>query len=641
MRLAEIKIKHFRSFEDETIAVDDYTCFVGPNGTGKSTVLQALNVFFRNTSAASVNLLTLSDEDFHHKNTDEPIEITLIFEHLSQDAQEDFKAYYRNNKLVISAIAKWDAISDAAEVRQYGSRMVMVTFAPFFEALQNKARVQELKEIFGGLREKHSDLPAASTKAEMEGALRAYEEAHPEQSELLVSENQFYGWSKGENRLRKYFQWVYVPAVKDAATEQEEGRTTALGQLLERTVRSKVNFQEPIDELRKDVAQRYEDIIRKEQGILDGLSDSLTKRVQEWTHSGTQIRLAWHYNPDKSITVSEPLARLAVGEHDFLGEIARLGHGLQRTVLVSLLQELADNEEESQPTLLLGIEEPELYQHPPQARHMANLLQDLSTKSSQIILTTHSPYFVSAKGYENIRMIRKSADDRNSVVSQVTLKEISERLSEALGEEPRSPTSTMASIEQIMQPSQNELFFTNIVVLVEGIEDVAYISTHLNLSGKWHQFRKHGCHFVVATGKQSMSRPLAVANALGIPAFVVFDSDAEANREKPENHPRNNACILSLCGHKGAEPMPQDTLWSDNVIMWHSNISDVVGNDFGAEVWNAAESKAKADQGFMEGIKRKTSMLIAATLEELFTQGKQAEALETLCTKILQFAEKH
>lgn len=52
MRLTEIKIKNFRSFEDETIAVDDYTCFVGPNGTGKSTVLQALNVFFRNTSAA-------------------------------------------------------------------------------------------------------------------------------------------------------------------------------------------------------------------------------------------------------------------------------------------------------------------------------------------------------------------------------------------------------------------------------------------------------------------------------------------------------------------------------------------------------------------------------------------------------------
>lgn len=68
MRLTEIKIKNFRSFENETIALDDYTCLVGPNGAGKSTVLQALNVFFRNTSAASVDLLKLSDEDLHHKN---------------------------------------------------------------------------------------------------------------------------------------------------------------------------------------------------------------------------------------------------------------------------------------------------------------------------------------------------------------------------------------------------------------------------------------------------------------------------------------------------------------------------------------------------------------------------------------------
>lgn len=108
MKLAEIRIKNFRSFEDESIYLDEYTCLVGPNGSGKSTVLQSLNVFFRNTTGSSVNLHLLSDEDFHHKRTEEPIEITLTFEELSADAQEDFKAYYRNGKLVVSAIAEWD-----------------------------------------------------------------------------------------------------------------------------------------------------------------------------------------------------------------------------------------------------------------------------------------------------------------------------------------------------------------------------------------------------------------------------------------------------------------------------------------------------------------------------------------------------
>lgn len=641
MRLREIRIENFRSFEDQTIHLDAYTCLVGPNGSGKSTVLQALNVFFRNSTSSPLNLLTLSQQDFHHKDTSKPVKITLTFDDLSQEAQEEFKAYFRNGKLVISAIAEWNAASGSAEVEQYGSRMVMKAFAPFFEAVQNKALVPELKKIFSELQKQFSDLPKAATKNDMETVLRTYEEEHPERGELLESPNQFYGWSKGENRLRKYFQWIYVPAVKDPSTEQDEGRATALGQLLERTVRAKVSFETKLNELRQDLAQKYEDMIAKEQVVLGELGNSLTKRIREWTHSGTQIQVGWHYDREKSIMVNEPRARIAVGEDQFLGEIARLGHGLQRTVFVSLLQELAEQEQADIPTLLLGFEEPELYQHPPQARHMSSLLEELSGKNSQIILTTHSPYFVSGKGFENIRMIRKSADDRESIGSKVTHEEISKKIGAALNEEPRTPTSMMAAVEQIMQPSQNELFFASIVILVEGIEDVAFISSYLNLTGLWNEFRRHGCHFVVAGGKVSLSRPLAIAQGLGIPVFVVFDSDAVANREKPGDHPRNNGCILSLCGIANGEPMPQETFWGDNAVMWHSDIMDVVRSDIGAAVWGEAEQKAKKDHGFLEGVTRKNKLLIAATLEELLRKGHKLPVLERLCMTLLDFASKH
>ena len=637
MKLSKIKIENFRSFKDETVLFDDYTCLVGPNGSGKSTILQALNVFFRNTAASSVNLHTFCDEDFHHKNTDKPIKITLTFEGLSADAQEDFKAYYRSEKLVVSAIARWDG--EKAEVKQYGSCLVMKEFASFFSGLKEGARARELQEIYARLKKNYSGLPEVSTKDDMENALRNYEETHLEECEFIPDENQFYGWSKGENRLRRYLQWVYVPAVKDAATEQEEGKTTALGQLLQRTIRTKVDFQKPIDKLRQNLAKQYEKIIQKEQSVLDGLSNSLTNRIQGWTHTGTRIALNWHYNPDKSINVSEPLARLAAGEDEFLGEIARLGHGLQRTVFVSLLQELADDGGEDGPSLLLGFEEPELYQHPPQARHMANLLEELSSKNSQILLSTHSPYFVSSKGYENVRMIRKSSDDKKSVVSSVTHKKISNMLAGALGEESRSPTSTMAAIEQIMQPSQNELFFTNIAVLVEGHEDVAYISTYLKLTKRWNEFRRHGCHFVIAVGKLNLSRPLAIANGLSIPAFVVFDSDAKAYRNNPGDHLRRNKCILSLCGKDDVDPMPVEHYLSNNVIMWNSNIGEAVIADYGDNEWNVSEYKVKNEKGFLDNVKRKNPLLIAATLEELYSNGKKSDILDEVCERLLKYSK--
>lgn len=47
--IESVRIENFRSFKDETINFGTYTCFVGSNGSGKSTVLNALNVFLDST----------------------------------------------------------------------------------------------------------------------------------------------------------------------------------------------------------------------------------------------------------------------------------------------------------------------------------------------------------------------------------------------------------------------------------------------------------------------------------------------------------------------------------------------------------------------------------------------------------------
>lgn len=73
MRIDSVHIKNFRAFKDEIISFDNYTCLIGANGAGKSTVLCALNVFFRETENSSTNLITLEKEDFHAGNTSDPI----------------------------------------------------------------------------------------------------------------------------------------------------------------------------------------------------------------------------------------------------------------------------------------------------------------------------------------------------------------------------------------------------------------------------------------------------------------------------------------------------------------------------------------------------------------------------------------
>lgn len=139
MKIESVRIQNFRTFKDETIFFDNYTCFVGPNGSGKSTVMNALNVFFRQYRDSKTDLSKLSIDDFHHKNVDEPISITVTFKDLSDQAIQDLSDYVRQDRLIVTAKAEFDEGTERAEVKQYGNRLGMIEFKVWFEAEKSKS----------------------------------------------------------------------------------------------------------------------------------------------------------------------------------------------------------------------------------------------------------------------------------------------------------------------------------------------------------------------------------------------------------------------------------------------------------------------------------------------------------------------
>lgn len=636
MKIASLRIKNLRSFSDVTISFNDYTCLVGPNGAGKSTVLCALNVLFRETENVSTDLSQLTAEDFHQKKTAEPIEITVTFTDLNEEAQQDFADYFRQGQLVLSAVATFNEVTARAEVKQMGQRLVIPDFKDFFRAVGDKKPVAELKQLYSAIRSNYVDLPAPGTKDAMITALHEYEDGHQDQCELIASEDQFYGISKGANRLAKYVQWVFVPAVKDAATEQIEARNTALGKLLARTVRSKINFEENIRELRKNAQNQYQELLDQSQGVLDDISSSLRTRLAEWAHPDATLKLQWSQDPEKSIRVEDPFARIIAGEGDFEGELARFGHGLQRSYLLALLQELASYDGSGGPRLILGCEEPELYQHPPQARHLAAVLQKLSRGNSQVIVSSHHPTFVSGEGFEDVRLVRRDPVYKRSNVAHMSYADIANAVAAATGEQPKRPEGVLAKIHQALQPSLNEMFFTPRLVLVEGLEDVAYIAAYLNLIGRWEDYRRAGCHVVPANGKSEMLRPLVIAKHMCIPTFVVFDADAE----KPDRngsrakHEKDNKALLTLLGRSAENPMPMATLWGAGFVMWHSDIGAIVRDDVGVAAWDEAQTEADKHYGHV-GDLRKNALHIGMVLAYAWNAGKRSPHLERLCCAIL------
>lgn len=639
MKIKSLAIRNFRSFCAAEVDFDDYTAFVGPNGAGKSTVLCALNIFFRQTEESPTNLTDLEAEDFHNGNTKDPIEITVTFHDLEPEAQADFAEYYRAGVLIVSSIAVFNEATRTAPVRQFAKRSAMAEFSEFFRLDNDGAKAGDLAKIYEGIRTNFPDLPKSGSKDANREALRRFEESHSDRCVLIDSEDQFYGFSKGANRLARYVQWVYVPAVKDATKENVESRNSALGKLLARTVRSKVKFDEQIRALRESTLNSYKDIIKGQQGALDDISKALTSRLGQWAHPEAIARLEWTEDPRKSVQIEEPTARLFAGEGDFLGDLARFGHGLQRSYLLALLQELASNSDKDQPWLILGCEEPELYQHPPQARHLATVLKALTAGNAQVFVSTHSPYFVTGRHFEHVRLVRRHESDRNSSIKWSTYANVANALSEASGEEALPVDAERAYLHQALQPHINEMFFARRLILVEGLEDVAYITAWMAYTGRWEEFRKSGCHLVAVNGKSFLFEPIVIAKQLEIPTFVIFDADGNtSNENNRKRHERDNSIILKLLDGNPAEPFPASPVWTDKFVLWPANLGAVLKAEVGSETWDPAYSAATKGLGNPEGSFAKNTVHIADHLALLRAKGTKLPTLDRICKTIIEMS---
>jgi predicted ATP-dependent endonuclease of OLD family len=604
----------------------------------------ALNVFFRETANAATDTLALSKEDFHLSDTSRPISIEATFEDLSAEAQDDFKDYFRNGKLIIAAVAQWNEATQSAPVIQYGERLGIEGFRVYFAKEKAGAKAPELQAVYDDLKTKYPDLPVAKTKPAKEEALHDYERGHPSDCGPIRSDDQFYGVSRGVNRLEKHVQWVYVPAVKDASEEEQDAKNTAIGKLLSRRVHSQLNLSGPIDQLKKNALAEYQELIDGKKDALKGLADALNRRFHTWAHDGANLIINWQ-DTEKSVSIAPPAAQVRATEQAFVGSLARFGHGLQRSFIFTLLQEAAEHGDTG-PRLLLGCEEPELYQHPPQARYLAGVMQQLSTQNAQVMISTHSPLFVSGKSFEHIRMVLKDGNTGAASIRQATFDEIAETIAKATGAKPAKPGGIEAKVEQEMQGPMNEMFFATVRVLVEGIEDIAYISTYLSLMDRWQEFRSYGCHLVQVQGKHHLIEGIAIAKHFGLPMVVVFDCDGDTPEDEPGKTPTgrrrkqaaDNKAVFALMGAASANVFPTDTVWQDDLVAWPTKIGDVVEAEIGAADLTRIKDAVRAKRGIDLPNMEKNPLFIGYVMAQAWSEGKKSTTLENLCEQILRFA---
>ncbi len=621
MRIETIQIENFRSIKSATIEFDKLCYFVGPNGAGKSTVLAALNVFFRNAGPTHKNVNYLESSDFTDGDTSKSVSIKVTFNEIDAEAASDLSHYVRQGTLIVSAIAKFDDAIGRAPIKQVGSRLGIIEFARFHEATS----ASEKKEVYGKLRDQYPDLPSWTNQNAAVKQLENYESTHTDLCIPIDSEDQFYGATKGKGKLDRHVQWVYVPAVKDASQEQSEARNSAIGQLVNLLVSDRSGINEQLAQLKRETDEKYTQLLEQSTEALKLVEEKLSEKLASWASEGVRAHVDWEQE-EKSIQIQAPMAAVGLEDSTFRGEVSRFGHGLQRTYLFAVLQALAESKSDGSISIVVGCEEPELYQHPSEVRNLANVFDDLSNQNTQVVATTHSPIMIVGQRLEQTIRVFQTKDG-HAQFSIAKFDRIADRFCEVTGRNLQEPRGMMPKVHRSLEPWITELLFGKFIVFVESREDQAYLSSVFASDKKsWRRHCELGICIIPVFGKSKLLMALLIADAFDVPFFVMFDQDGNCKKKHKHIHEAENKQLLGFLGAKKTDLFSKVLLLGSNYAAWPNSITTDIQSEVDKEAWRIASQQATSHLGNAPGLK-KDPLAIGFKMNSLMAQNHAPKSL--------------
>lgn len=650
MIIKSIRVRNFRCIKDETLPCDELTALVGPNGSGKSSFLRALEIFYTHNAR-------YTEDDFYDRNTNEPILIRVTYSQLSREEKELFKNRMKGDVLTVEKELRW--LSGRGSQKYYGASLQ----TPDFKECRMVTSATELRKAYNKLREsgKYPELPAYTNRATAEQALKDWETAHPDQCSLLRDQGQFFGFKEvGEYNLERNTRFLFVPAVREASEDAAEARGSVLTELMDLVVRSVLAQREEVKQLQEDAQRRYDEImdpanLAELQTLESRLSDTLKTYVPD-----AGVKLTWLKGD--AIQVPMPRADIKLLEDEYASPVDRTGHGLQRAFILTMLQQLAVAEAPTQergaeeqvgssnasrvesalrmPNLIIGIEEPELYQHPNRQRHLSNILFKIATGSikgvaerTQIIYSTHSPLFVDIKRVKNIRVLRKLRREEGKPGQTKLFCTTLDEVAKVIGEASKKPEGTYSGktleprLQTLMTPWMNEGFFADVAVLVEGEQDRAAILGVADALG--HDFQSLGISVIPCMGKTNIDRPAAIFRELEIPVYAIWDSDYG----KPDSHEETNRLLLRLFGAP-EEDHPEQI--AEHFACFKTDLTTTLCAEIGKQVYDSCVEEC-CDRWCL-GRKEdavKNPMVVKEIIQEAKKQRKSCRTLEEIISRII------
>lgn len=521
MKIKSVCIKNFRALKDVNIDFDSITTLIGPNGTGKSTILRALDWFFNGGKGCE-----LTDTDYSFGEYDEEIEVSVTFSDLTQKDREALEKYAPDEADTFTA---WKVH------RSDGTEMLSANLKSFqpFAIIRSKSTVAEKKEAYNILRSSDSnlELPAWTNQ---DAALRAMTAWEASNTDKLVDapdelQTNFFGFNSN-GKMSGLFDFVLVTADLRACEEAKDAKSSIIGRILERSV-DRSAADEEIKKIVDDSRIAQQKVCEEKFGAqLETIKAHLNQVVSSYS-PGRTIRVV-----PAEIELKAPKTTFNLSVQDGSTETAvdGQGHGFQRTLLISALQVLAESKAaDTEGVFCLAIEEPELFQHPIQAQAFARVLRTLADdprKRVQVVYATHSPFFIEARHFDQIRRLIRSTDQPPEVtIHASTIDDIKRRLKDV-----QKPDTIERQLDELTAGPLSTALFASKALVVEGTTDSAVFYGIGDRSAS-AMLESAGVAVVPAYHKSSIPLTHSKLISLGIPCYTVFDADSGYEERAREN----------------------------------------------------------------------------------------------------------
>ncbi|WP_158588107.1 ATP-dependent nuclease [Actinomadura logoneensis] len=617
-----MRVQNYRCLDDVEIDFTDITTFIGSNGVGKSAVLRALDWFFNGTAQS------LSEDDVRVGAEPRQISVEVEFEQLNELDRMALGKYAADGAETVRLWRRWEG-----GVAKLSGRAM--TYPPF-ERVRSAEGARERITRYRTLRTEQPqlNLPTATSASAVEEALNAWESSHRDAltPTELATDGHFFGFA-GQAKMTGLFDYVFVSADLRAAEEGKDTRGSIVGRILDQAV-DRSQAEEELQALHA-VFDNDRSKIHAEhfEAQLDELSAELTKEVGQLT-TGRRLRVSSHV---PELRIPQTVFQVSVEDGAAKTRIDQQGHGFQRALLITALRVLAERQAvEANRTVFLAIEEPELFQHPLQARTFASVLRQLAVESvrgMQIAYATHSPYFLEADQFHEVRRMTRVLDTEGRPAVEV--RSATKETVQAKLQKQYSEVQLRDQFARIYRTTIPEAMFARAVILVEGPTDKGVLE---GCAMRDDPLNRDGIMVAAVNGKQNMHLPFAILTSLGVPCFAVFDGDADCTTRKAgesdqeltnriDQTARGNRHLLAALGEHPTN-FPQTTVGEHHAV-FHENLEKFLSDSW--QDWVNAKKEIvdaktgadkKSEHTYRQAAKRATS-LPPMPLMEIIARARQ------------------